>query len=30
MIGKIGPLITSLPPGKMAEVGRAVRFALGI
>jgi mRNA interferase MazF len=28
--GKIGSLITSLPPGKMAEVGRAVRFALEV
>ena len=27
---KIGALITSLPPGKMAEVGRAVRFALDV
>ena len=25
---KIGNLITSLPPAKMAEVGRAIRFAL--
>ncbi len=28
--GKIGALITSLPQGRMAEVGRAVRFALGV
>ena len=28
--GKIGALITSLPSGKMDEVGRAVRFALEI
>jgi len=27
---KIGPLIASLPPSKMIEVGRAVRFALDI
>ena len=27
---KIGALITSLPPGKMADVGRAIRFALDI
>lgn len=27
---KIGSLITSLPPSKMIEVGRAVRFALNI
>jgi len=27
---KIGPLITSLPPSRMADVGRAIRFALGI
>ena len=27
---KIGPLITSLPPSKMTEVGRAIRFALDI
>ena len=26
--GKIGSLITSLPPDKMAAVGQAVRFAL--
>ena len=26
--GKIGSLITSLPPEKMAAVGQAVRFAL--
>jgi mRNA interferase MazF len=26
--GKIGPLITSLPPEKMASVGQAIRFAL--
>ena len=28
--GKIGSLITSLPPAKMVDVGRAIRFALGI
>jgi mRNA interferase MazF len=28
--GKIGALITSLPPAKMADVGRAIRFALDI
>ena len=28
--GKIGPLITSLPPAKMVHVGRAIRFALDI
>jgi mRNA interferase MazF len=28
--GKIGTLITSLPPARMAEVGRAIRFALNI
>lgn len=27
---KIGPLITSLPDAKMADVGRAIRFALDI
>lgn len=27
---KIGSLITSLSPSKMIEVGRAIRFALGI
>lgn len=27
---KIGSLITSLPPAKMAHVGRAIRFALDI
>lgn len=27
---KIGPLITSLPPPKMMDVGRAIRFALDI
>ena len=27
---KIGPLITSLPPSKMIDVGRAIRFALNI
>jgi mRNA interferase MazF len=27
---KVGSLITSLPPAKMAEVGRAIRFALDI
>jgi mRNA interferase MazF len=26
--GKIGSLITSLPPDRLAEVGKAVRFAL--
>jgi len=26
--GKIGALITSLPPAKMAEVGLAIRFTL--
>jgi mRNA interferase MazF len=25
--GKIGALITSLPPEKMADIGRAIRFA---
>ena len=25
---KIGALITSLPPGRMVDVGRAIRFAL--
>ncbi len=28
--GKIGSLITSLPPAKMSDVGRAIRFALDI
>ena len=28
--GKIGSLITSLPPARMADVGRAIRFALDI
>ena len=28
--GKIGALITFLPSSKMAEVGRAIRFALDI
>ena len=28
--GKIGSLITSLPPTKMVDVGRAIRFALNI
>ena len=28
--GKIGSLITSLPPKKMTDVGRAIRFALDI
>ena len=28
--GKIGSLIMSLPPSKMADVGQAVRFALNI
>ena len=28
--GRIGGLITSLPPGRMADVGRAIRFALDI
>jgi mRNA interferase MazF len=27
---KIGPLITSLPPSKMIDLGRAVRFALDL
>jgi mRNA interferase MazF len=27
---RIGPLITSLAPSKMIEVGRAIRFALDI
>ncbi len=27
---KIGPVITALPPSKMIEVGRAIRFALDI
>ncbi len=27
---KIGPLITSLPPSKMIDVGRAIRFALDV
>ena len=28
--GKIGSLITSLPPSKMVDVGRSIRFALDI
>ncbi len=28
--GKIGSLITSLPLAKMLDVGRAIRFALGL
>ena len=28
--GKIGPLITSLLPAKVVEVGQAIRFALDI
>jgi mRNA interferase MazF len=28
--GKVGSLITSLPPAKMTDVGRAIRFALDI
>ena len=28
--GKIGPLITSLVPAKMVDVGQAIRFALDI
>lgn len=28
--GKIGQLITSLPPSKLVDVGRAIRFALDI
>lgn len=28
--GKIGSLITVLPPSKMVDVGRAIRFALDI
>jgi len=28
--GKIGSLITSLPPAKMVDVGQAIRFALDI
>jgi len=28
--GKIGPLITSLLPAKMVDVGQAIRFALDI
>jgi mRNA interferase MazF len=28
--GKIGSLITSLTPSKMADVGRAIRFAVDI
>jgi len=27
---QIGPLITSLPPAKMVDVGQAIRFALDI
>jgi mRNA interferase MazF len=26
---RLGPLIATLPPGKMAEIGLALRFALG-
>lgn len=26
---RLGPLIATLPPGKMAEIGPALRFALG-
>lgn len=28
--GRIGSLITSLPPAKMVEVGQAIRFAIDI
>jgi len=28
--GKIGSLITALPPAKMVDVGRSIRFALDI
>ena len=28
--GKIGPLITSLLPAKMVDIGQAIRFALDI
>ena len=28
--GKIGTLVTSLSPTRMAEIGRAIRFALNI
>lgn len=28
--GKVGSLITTLPPAKMLDVGRAVRFALDL
>ncbi|WP_281172900.1 type II toxin-antitoxin system PemK/MazF family toxin [Desulfobulbus elongatus] len=28
--GKIGALITSLPPARMAQVGQALRFALDV
>jgi len=28
--GRIGSLITSMPPAKMVEVGRAIRFALDL
>ena len=28
--GKVGALVTSLPPAKLAAVGRAIRFALNI
>ncbi len=28
--GKIGSLITTLPPSKMTEVSRAIRFALNL
>ncbi|EMS81454.1 MULTISPECIES: type II toxin-antitoxin system PemK/MazF family toxin [Desulfotignum] len=27
--GKIGALITALPPAKMVDVGRAIKFSLG-
>ncbi|HDM77455.1 MAG TPA: type II toxin-antitoxin system PemK/MazF family toxin [Deltaproteobacteria bacterium] len=27
---KIGPIITSLPPEKMADVGQAIRFAFDV
>lgn len=28
--GKVGALVTSLPPAKLAAIGRAIRFALNI
>ena len=28
--GRVGALVTSLPPAKLAAVGRAIRFALNI